>query len=306
MKLIFMGTPEFAATSLRLLADSEHQILAVYTQPDRPTGRKRRMTPSAVKQVAEERKIPIYQPETLRNPEVINQLEELAPDVIVVVAYGKLLPKEILQIPPKGAVNVHGSLLPKYRGAAPIQRSVLNGDAVTGITTMYLAEGLDTGDMIYQEETAIGENETSSELFLRLAPIGASLLMKTLQAIDQGTAPRIPQREEESSYASVLTKEESPLSFNKPAQEVHNQIRGLCEWPGAVAPFHGKQCKIFRSRLVPDCFGPAGILLDDRRLIIGCRDGAVELLELQLAGAKRTSASDFINGHRMKKGDSFA
>lgn len=305
MKLVFMGTPEFAETSLKALLNDGQQVIAVYTQPDKPQGRKQILTPSPVKVTAEEFNIPVYQPKTLRDPEVIKQLKELAPDVIVVVAYGKILPKEVLDIPSKGAVNVHGSLLPKYRGAAPIQRSVLNGDAVTGITTMYMNEGLDTGDIIYKEETIIGENETSSELFSRLAKVGASLLIKTLNAIENGTAPRIAQNDQESSYAPILTKEESPLSFNKPAIEVHNKIRGLCEWPCAETFLNCKRCKIYKSRVVSGYSGEAGQLLDDKRMIIGCADGAVEILELQLEGAKRTSATDFLNGRRMKKGDFF-
>lgn len=305
MKIVFMGTPDFADTSLRALIENKQEILAVYTQPDKPKGRKRQLTPPPVKVTAEKFGIPVYQPSTLRDETVITKLQQLSPDVIVVVAYGKLLPKEVLQIPPKGCINVHASLLPKYRGAAPIQRSVLNGDAVTGITTMYMAEGLDTGDMIFKEEVAIGENETASELFVRLAPVGAMLLQKTLDAIEQGTAPRFPQKEEESSYAGMLTKEESPLSFGQSAEKVHNQIRGLCEWPAATAFLKGKKCKIFRSRVLPNISGAPGMLLDDRRMIIGCQDRAIELLELQLEGAKRMSATDFLNGHKVKKGDSF-
>lgn len=305
MKLVFMGTPDFAEASLQKLIESgEHEILAVYTQPDKPKGRGYKLLPPPVKELALQHGLPVYQPASLKNnPDVVSQLAALSPDLIVVVAYGKILPKAVLSLPARGCVNVHGSLLPKYRGAAPVQWSVLNGDPVAGVTTMYMAEGLDTGDMILKAETEIGENETAGELYDRLAQLGAGLLLDTLRQIEAGTAPRVPQDDAQSSYAPMLSREMSLVDFDRPAQQVHNQIRGLSDWPAAHALLAGKKLKFFQSRLAPDFSGAPGELLDGKRMIIGCSDGAVELLSVQYEGGKRMSGRDFLNGKRIAKGE---
>lgn len=305
MKIVFMGTPEFAAVSLMGLIQSKHCVLAVFTQPDKPAGRKQTLNCSPVKRLAQQNEIPVFQPNTLKDEETLTCLAKLNPDIIIVVAYGKLLPKRILEIPPLGCINLHGSLLPKYRGAAPIQYSVLNGEQQAGLTTMYLAEGMDTGDMILQRATPIGENETSSELFQRLAPMGSELLLETLEKIENATAPRIPQQEQYASYAPMLTKEQAKLSFLEPAIKVHHKICGFSEWPCAYAMLKGKPVKIYHSALAKERFGKPGELLDHQRLIIACGSGAVELMEVQLPGKRRMSARDFINGRFMKKGEQF-
>ena len=300
-----MGTPDFAQESLQQLLDSRHQVAGVFTQPDKPQGRKQILTAPPVKVLALEHQIPVYQPASLKTPEVLADLQSLRPDLIAVVAYGKILPTSILELPAYGCVNLHGSLLPKYRGAAPIQWSVLNGDAATGVTSMYMAAGLDTGDIIYQRETAIGENETSSELFDRLKVLGAELLVQTLNDIEAGTAPRVPQNDLESSNAPMLSREMSRLDFCLPAQQVHNRIRGLSDWPAAATIFHGKKLKIYRSQVADAAgvLGQPGELLDNQRMVVACGQGAVELLSVQLEGGKRLDAKTFLHGNRIRKGD---
>lgn len=303
MKLIFMGTPDFALNSLQKLIESKHTIQAVFTQPDKPKGRSYKLTPPPVKALAQKHGLQVYQPDSLKNDEVVDLVRSFSPDAIIVVAYGKILPKAILDIPRFGSINVHGSLLPKYRGAAPIQWSVLNGDKVTGVTTMYVAEGLDTGDIILKNETEIGENETSSELFKRIAELGGDLLIETLDQVEKGTAPRIPQNESNSCYAHMLSRDISLLDFNQPAREVHNKIRGLSEWPAAHAMLNDKKLKIYKSVVVDDMSGNPGELLDNKRMIIACSEGAVELLTVQLEGFKRMDGKSFLNGRRIEKGN---
>ena len=241
-----MGTPDFAVPSLEALWNKGYEICAVYTQPDKPKGRKQILTPPPVKETALSHHIPVEQPVTLRTEEAFATLQRYAPDLIVVVAYGKILPKNVLELPRLGCINVHGSLLPKYRGAAPIQWSVLNGDAVTGVTTMFMAEGLDTGDILLQKETPIGPDETAGELFDRLAPMGAELLLETIPLLETGTVQRIPQPEDGGAYASQLTKEMAWIDWNRPAQEIHNLVRGMNPWPIAQTEFRGKRLKLFR------------------------------------------------------------
>lgn len=305
MKIVFMGTPDFAASSLQELLNSTHEVIAVYTQPDKPVGRKQKLTPPPVKELANENNIPVYQPSTLKDEEAIDQIKDLNPDLIAVVAYGKLLPKEILGIPKFGCINVHGSLLPKYRGAAPIQRSVLSGDKETGVTTMYMAEGMDTGDIIDSETVTIGENETSSELFERLAPIGAKLLVKTINDIKDGKAKRTPQDESQVTIAPMLTKSEAKLDFNLPAEIVHYTICGMSQWPCAFAELKEKPIKIYHSKIVKDKSGNPGELLDSKRFIVGCNDCAIELLEVQPVGKKRMDGRSFLNGKGMTLGECF-
>lgn len=297
-----MGTPDFAVVTLETLIKSHHEVVAVYTQPDKPFGRKKIIKASAVKVKAVEEKIPVYQPSVLKDIEEIENIRNINPDVIVVVAYGQILPKKILEIPRYGCINVHASLLPKYRGASPIQTSILSGDDVTGVTTMYMSEGLDTGDIIDSVETNIGENETASELFERLAPMGATLLEKTLSNIECGLVTRVSQDESKASYAPILTKEMAKINFNMPARCVHKLICGLSDWPCAYCYLEGKKLKVYRSVLNDEYSGKPGEILDNKRLIVGCESGAVEFVEVQLEGKKKMLAKDFLNGSSLKLG----
>lgn len=304
MNIVFMGTPDFAVESLKALCDSGHNVKAVFTKQDMPRGRKMVMTPPEVKVLALERGLPVYQPATLRDTDIQNTLKELAPDVIVVVAYGKLLPKEVLDIPRLGCVNVHGSILPRYRGAAPIQWTVINGDEYGGVTTMYMGEGLDTGDIIEMYKTKVGENETSGELFDRLAKEGAKLLLHTLELIENGTAPRIPQNDEEATYASMLSKEMCVIDWSKPASEVHNLVRGLNPWPIALTTLEGKKVKIIETR-VSSLRGKEGEIVALEPLTVACGEGSVEILTLQIEGKRAMDSKSFLLGHRLSKGEKF-
>lgn len=307
MDIVFMGTPDFAEKSLQALLEQGFSVKAVYTQTDKPVGRKRVLTPPPVKVLAQRHGIPVYQPKSLRRPEVQEELRALAPDLIVVVAYGKILPREVIDLPPLGCVNVHGSLLPRYRGAAPIQWAVINGEKETGVTTMYMDEGVDTGDIILQSTTPIGPEETAGELFDRLAAQGAELLVETLRLVERGEAPRRAQ-EGESCYASMLDKELAELDFTAPAQAVHDRVRGLNPWPVAYTFFGGKKCKVFSCEVVPGPFAaPPGCAVADGSLCIACGDGSgVRLKEVLLEGGKRTTEADFLRGHPVKAGDRFA
>lgn len=296
-----MGTPDFAVPSLARLIEDGGEIAGVFTQPDKPKGRGYKLAPPPVKELAQRYGLPVYQPEKVRGGEALAVLKDLAPELLVVVAYGKILPKEILDLPTLGCINVHGSLLPKYRGAAPIQWSVLNGDAYAGVTTMYLAEGMDTGDMILSRSTPIGENETSGELYERLAAIGAEALSETVALIAQGKAPRIPQDDALSSYAPMLDKEAAKIDFTKPARQVHNLIRGMSPWPTAHTLMDGRLLKIHRARVAAGK-GEAGVVLDEKNWIVGCGEGAVQLLEIQTEGSRRMPAADYLRGHPIQKG----
>ncbi|MBQ5667381.1 MAG: methionyl-tRNA formyltransferase, partial [Oscillospiraceae bacterium] len=233
MRIVFMGTPDFAAAILQRLIDTGRNVVGVFSQPDKPVGRKQIITPTATKVVAMEHNIPVFQPAKLRDGEALKIMQELKPDLTVVAAYGKILPKDILDVAPLGNVNVHGSLLPEYRGSAPIQWSVINGDKVTGITTMFMAEGMDTGDMIMKFELPIGEDETAGELFDKMAELGAESIEKTLELFDNGEVKAEPQNEEEATYAPMLKKEMGEIDFGKTAEEIHNLVRGLNPWPMA-------------------------------------------------------------------------
>lgn len=298
MNIVFMGTPDFAVASLDRLINDGHNISAVFTKVDMPRGRKMVMTPPEVKVFAESKGLKVYQPASLRNADVVDTIKALNPDVIVVVAYGKLLPREVLEIPPLGCINLHGSLLPKYRGAAPIQWTVLNGDKVGGATTMYMNEGLDTGDMILKYETEVGENETSGELFDRLAVEGAALLSETLTQLREGKAARTPQNEEDATYASMLDKSMCVIDWTKSAQEVHNLVRGLNPWPVALTTLDGKRIKIISTRKSP-LSGKAGQVVSINPLTVACGDGAVEILTLQPEGKKPMDSKSFLMGHRL-------
>ena len=304
MNIVFMGTPDFAVVSLQKLLDAGHTVSAVFTKQDMPRGRKMVMTPPEVKVLALENGLAVYQPSTLKDEDVINTIKSLEPDVIVVVAYGKLLPKAVLDIPKFGCINVHGSLLPRFRGAAPIQWTVIEGDKFGGVTTMYMGEGLDTGDIILTAKTEVGENETAGELFDRLALLGGDLLIETLELIEKGEAPRIPQNEEEANYASMLTKAICEIDFTKSAQTVHNLVRGLNPWPVATSTLEGKKVKIIETR-VSALSGKCGEIVSLSPLTVACGEGAVEILTLQLEGKKAMDSKSFLLGHRLLKGQSF-
>lgn len=304
MKIVFMGTPDFAACSLQRLIDEGFDIAAVFCQPDRPKGRGHKLMPCAVKQTALDAHLPVYQPETLRGGEAAEILRAIAPELIVVVAYGRLLPDEILALPKYGCINVHGSLLPKYRGSAPIQRAVINGEAVTGVTTMYLAHEMDAGDIIYSESTEIGPDETSGALFDRLAPMGAELLIKTVRAIEAGTAPRIPQDHEKATYAPPLKKEESPVDFIKSPEAVIKHIYGMQPWPGATAMLGGTDFKLFSAEKTgkTSSKAPGTVVSADKKGIeVVCGGGETVLItEVQAAGGKRMAAGAYLLGHPME------
>ena len=301
MKLVYMGTPDFAVPALEKLA-AVHEVAAVFTQPDKPVGRKQILTPPDVKVCAERLGIPVCQPASMKTPEAFELLKSFAPEVIVVAAYGQILPKAVLDLPVYGCVNIHGSLLPKYRGAAPIQQAVLNGDAVTGVTTMLMDVGLDTGDILLTKETPIGENETSAELFDRLSLLGGELILETLDALAQGSVTPKKQDEALATHTSKIDKSLCPIDFTATAQAVHNLIRGLYSWPVATAQIGGKRVKIHKARIAKGS-GSAGVILSVKPFVIACGEGAVEILELQPEGKKKMSAEAYAAGHNLKIGD---
>lgn len=299
MKIVYMGTPDFAVPALKRLAScKDHTVAAVFTQPDKPQGRKMVLTPSDVKVCAQELGIPVFQPASMKTEESLELIKEISPDVIVVAAYGQILPKSVLEIPKFGCVNIHGSLLPKYRGASPVQQAVLDGERVTGITTMLMDAGLDTGDILLTSETEIGENETSGELFDRLAEQSADLIVETLKALENGSV--IPKKQDHSlaTHTSKIDKSLCPIDFTKSAREVHNKVRGLSPWPVATAEIDGKRVKIHSTRLCK-MNGGAGEILSVRPLVIGCKEGSVEILEIQPEGKKRMTAEAFVAGHSL-------
>ena len=302
MRIVFMGTPDFAVPSLQALIDAGHEVCAVYTQPDKPQGRKQILTAPPVKELALQYHIPVYQPATLKNEEEQEKLRALAPEVIIVVAYGKLLPKAVLDIPPRGCINVHGSLLPRWRGAAPIQWSVIAGDQKAGVTTMQMAEGLDTGDMLLTYETEIGARETAGELFDRLAQAGAELLVRTLVELDSIT-PR-PQDDSQSCYAHMLDKQMAVIDWAKSAREIDCLIRGLSPWPVALTTLDGARLKIYAAEPVPGTGRPGEVLVSDPKkgLTVACGAGALALHEVQLVGGKRMKSADFLRGHAIQTG----
>ena len=302
MRIVFMGTPDFAVPSLQALIDAGHDVCAVYTQPDKPQGRKQILTAPPVKTLALEHDIPVFQPNTLKNEDAQARLRELAPEVIIVVAYGKLLPKAVLDIPPHGCINVHGSLLPRWRGAAPIQWAVIAGDEMAGVTTMQMAEGLDTGDMLLTYETKVGEKETAGELFDRLAQSGAELLTQTLVKLDEIT-PR-PQDDAQSCYAHMLDKQMAVIDWSKSAHEIDCLIRGLNPWPVALTTLSGERLKVFAAEKANGNGEPGTVLEADPKkgLTVACGEGALRLTEIQLVGGKRMKATDFLRGHTIEVG----
>ena len=300
MKIVFMGTPDFAASSLQALYDGGYDVAAVFTQPDKPKNRGKKLSKSPVKELAEAHGTAVYQPATFKDGQAVETLREIGPDLIAVVAYGKILPDSVLNIPPMGCINIHGSLLPKYRGSAPIQWSVLKGEKITGVTSMYLASKMDAGDMIFKKTLEIGDYETAGELFDRLAPLGAQLLCETIDSIAAGTAPRIPQNEEEATYAPPLKKEQAELDFSESRADIINRIRGLDPWPVAVAELGGVRLKIFKAQ--PDDEAAAGqpgeiVYADKRGIGVSCGDGVLRISSVQAPGGKRMAAADYLRGH---------
>lgn len=301
-----MGTPDFAVPTLMALIKSEHEIAAVFTQPDKPKGRGMKLTSPPVKELAARNGIEVFQPVSLKKDagEYIDAIKALNPDVIVVAAYGNILPKEVLDIPKYGCVNVHGSLLPKYRGAAPIQWAVLNGDEVTGVTTMLMSEGLDTGDILLKSETKIGENETAAELFERLSVIGAELLIKTLCRLEAGDITPKAQDDNFASYAGMLSKDMCYLDFSKDAFSVHKKICGLSDWPCACTTFLGKRLKVYRSEIVEidtsDILN--GSIIDEKRFVVSCADKAVRFVIVQQEGLRKMNSEDFLRGRKIQRG----
>mgnify|MGYP001063791716 CR=1 FL=1 len=306
MKIVFMGTPDFAVPCLRNLAESEYEIAAVFTQPDKPKGRGYKMIPTPVKSASLEYDIPVYQPLSLRKGDdasnALEMLREINPDLIVVVAYGQILPKEILELPKYGCINIHASLLPSYRGAAPIQWSVINGEKLTGVTSMLMAEGLDTGDMLLKRETEIGENETASSLHDRLSIIGAELLIDTIKGIEEGSIIPEVQDDSLSSYASRITKDMSELDFSKSAKELHNIIRGIT----GFTTLDGKRLKVYDSRITKISNAEIfenGTVTDTNEFIVKCGDGmGLKFYEIQPEGKKRMKTEDYLRGKKIDPG----
>ena len=301
MRIVFMGTPDFAVPSLKRLIQDGHEIVGVYTQPDKPKNRGMKLTPSPVKVVALEHNLPVFQPKTLKDEAVQQELKALAPELMVVAAYGKILPQAILDIPAVGCINVHSSLLPKYRGAAPINWAILNGESETGVTIMHVVAALDAGDIILQATTPIDLNESVEQLHDRLAVMGAELLGQAVAELAAGTAPRIPQDESQYTYAPMLSRELSPIDWTRSALEIHNQIRGLVPWPATTMELKGTRFKVFASLLTGENENqPAGTVLgaDKKGIRVVCGDGGVLCItEVQAPGKKRMKATDYLRGH---------
>ena len=304
MRLVFMGTPSFAVPTLERMVAAGSQVLAVVTQPDRPRGRGQNAAAAPVKQAARRLGLEVYQPERVRSPEALEFLRALAPDAMVVVGYGQIIPQSLIDLAPLGIVNVHASLLPKYRGAGPVQWAILNGETRTGVTTMQIDAGLDTGDMLLKAETAIGPDENAIELGQRLAEIGADLLVKTLDGLAAGNIAAEKQDSSAATWAPMLKKEDGLIDWRQPAAAVHNRVRGLQPWPGAQTSFRGQTLHVWKSRVAAKGAGiGAGEIAGLRPLVVACGDGAIELLDVQLEGRKRISAADFVNGQRLTAND---
>lgn len=300
MRVLFMGTPDFAATCLAALIDGGFDVVGAFTQPDKPVGRKQKLEAPAVKKLALEHGIPVFQPTKLRDGTALETIKSLKPDLIAVVAYGRLIPDDILDYPKYGCINIHGSLLPKYRGSAPIQWAVINGERETGVTAMYLATEMDAGDMIDVRKTEILEGETSGELFLRLADMGAELLCSTIRSIEVGTASRTPQDHAEATFAPPLTKELALIDWNREPKAIVSLINGLNPWPIAIAEIKGERFKVYRAVCSDDNNGvePGNVVSADKSgITMACAGGAVTITELQAPGGKRMSAADYLRGH---------
>lgn len=300
MRILFMGTPDFAVASLRALVEAGHEICGVFTQPDKPKNRGHKMTPPPVKEYALTQNLPVYQPLKMKDGTALAIVQELKPELIVVAAYGRILPEEILQAAPYGAINVHSSILPQYRGAAPINWAILNGETVTGDTIMYMAKELDAGDIIRCAETAIDPDEDAQELTARLAELGAKTLVDVVADMSRGTVERTPQDHSRSTYAPMLDKTLSPMDFKRSAQALHNQVRGLIPWPCATMALQGKTVKVFRTQVGEETAAAPGTVVaaDKRGIAVACGDGRVlRITELQPEGGKRMAAAAYLAGH---------
>ena len=304
MRIVFMGTPDIAAQTLKALLNTKHTVVGVFTQPDKPVGRKQVLTPPPVKVYATEKGIPVYQPTTLRDGEALNILKELNPDIIVVVAYGKLLPKEILDLPKFGCVNGHASLLPKYRGSSPIQWCIVCGETQTGVTTQLMDEGMDTGDMIDKVTVDIEQTDTAESLYDKLSVAAASLMCQTLEKIENGTAVYTKQDDSAATYAPIIKKEMALIDFNKPATDIHNLVRGFYSWPTAYFMLDGKRFKIYKTELAGSTDKlPGTVIKSDKEFIIACGNStAIKLLEVQLEGSKRMDAKQWLMGRKLSEG----
>ena len=302
-RIIFMGTPDFACPTLQKLIERGDTIVAVVTQPDRPKGRGQRLMPPPVKELAEKHGIPVYQPLKVRDPDFVDIIRGLKPDVIVVVAFGQILPKSLLEIPQHGCINVHASLLPRYRGAAPLNRCIINGEAETGVTTMLMDVGLDTGDMLLTQGTPLDENEDIVSLHDRMASLGADLLAETLDRLASGGIVPQPQDNAASCYAPMLKKEDGIINWHADARTIHNQVRGLAVWPGACTLINGQVLKIFRTRVGNGSGAPGTVLQATKDTFeVACQSGSLFLQELQLSGKKRLDSASFLAGYPVSEG----
>ena len=303
VRLIFLGTPAFAVPTLEAILAAGHEVVTVVTQPDRPSGRGQQLVPPPVKQAALRLGLPVYQPERVRRAEAVEQLRALAAEAMIVVGYGQIIPQVIIDMPPRGIINVHASLLPKYRGAGPVQWALINGETRTGVTTMKIDAGLDTGDMLLKAETEIGPDENSVELGKRLAVMGAALLVRTLEDLDRGAIQPQKQDQAAATYAPILKKEDGLIDWSQAAQAIHNRVRGLEPWPGAYTRFRGQTLHIWRSQPHQGGQGLPGRFAGLKPLRVWCGAGSLALVEVQLEGRKRMAAADFANGQRLSEHD---
>lgn len=305
MRIIYMGTPDFAVNALEKIVEAGHEVVACYTQPDKPKGRGKALQPTPVKVRAMEHDIPVYQPAKLRDQENVDVINEYAPDAIVVAAYGQILPESILNIPRYGCINIHASLLPKYRGAAPIERAIIDGDKETGVTTMYMAKGLDTGDMIEQSVVPIEDDDTGESLTDKLAACGAELIISTLEKLENGTAVRTPQDDSKSCYAAMLSKDMGHIDFMQPAEQIERLVRGLQPWPCAFTSINGKNVKIYGAKVVdvPCATVPGQIVnVTKKSFAIACGAGALQITRLQPEGKKPMDTAAFLAGNKLSEG----
>ncbi|MEE9193550.1 MAG: methionyl-tRNA formyltransferase [Thermodesulfobacteriota bacterium] len=303
MKIIFMGTPDFAVPSLKALIDSKYNVVGVVCQPDRPSGRGRKLTSPPVKILAEAESIPVLQPEKIRTDEFLDEIKFYNPDLICVTAYGKIIPPNILEHPKYGCVNVHASLLPKYRGDAPINWAIINGEKNTGITTMLMDEGMDTGDILLKKEIEIGEDDTSIELSEKLSAIGALLLIETIEKGQNDEIRPLKQNDSEATYAPIIKKEVGKIDWNKSADAIRDLIRGTQPWPGAFTSYNGKNLKIFRASINSQSGDPGKVLVSDGgKLVIGTGQNSLDISELQIEGGKRLKVADFLRGNNLETG----
>jgi methionyl-tRNA formyltransferase len=303
MRIVFMGTPEFAVPSLKALIESEDEVVAVVTQPDKPKGRGLEVTSPPTKVLAEKHGIPVFQPQKIKTEEFFNELKKFSPDLICVAAYGKILPKNILELPPYGCINVHASLLPKYRGAAPINWAIIRGEKVTGITTMKMDEGMDTGDMLLKREIPIDDEDTGETLSEKLSHVGALLLIETIRLLKEGKLTPIPQDHSQATYAPMLKKEDGNIEWKKPAEDIRNLIRGTLPWPGAYTTLDGKLLKIYKARVSEGSGKPGEVIKSEFGILrVATGKGALDILELQIEGGKRLKTEEFLRGRRIKEG----